>query len=188
MAPVMSLDLATFITALCQPSVQVESLARDSDAGDPGWSIILDLDRCPLEGLPWLGQLNGTIVDTTLSEADQRLQILNAGGQKRGRPATIAAAIAPYLTGTKTIFFKERDPAASPALPAYGLTVTTYNDETPDPVLVGNILHSPLVKPAGIVLVYNHINRGTYASLLAGEATYAHVLVDYPTYHDVLGA
>jgi hypothetical protein len=130
MQPVISEDLANYIIGLCQPFIQVESLARDDDDGNPGWSIILDLDRCPVEGLPWLAQLNGTVLNTSLSESDQRAQILAAVGQKRGRPATIAAAIAPYLSGTKTVIMKERDPIACPTIPAYGLSVYTYRDET----------------------------------------------------------
>src|SRR5215468_578343 len=67
MEPVAWLDgtvgwsLAFFCGALGAMFQEVQDLARDSPDG-PGWSAVMDLDRCPDGWLPWLAQFVGVTV------------------------------------------------------------------------------------------------------------------------------
>ena len=49
----------------------VEDLVRDSPDG-PGWSSLLDLDRCPSWALDWLGQFAGVRIPFGLTDAQRR--------------------------------------------------------------------------------------------------------------------
>ena len=113
----------------------VEDLVRDTPDG-PGWSILLDLDRCIPEALPWLGQLVGVRLPAGMNEADQRERIAQTDGFKRGTRSALIGALQATLTGTKTVIMRERDhdPADTPNY-AYYLSVYTYDDETPRDVI-----------------------------------------------------
>lgn len=125
-------DLQTYLGGIGDILFQeIEDLASDGPLGQAGWSSLLDLNRVPNKALPWLGQFIGVQLPAGLTPADQRVRIQNTDGWKRGTPAAIAAAPLPYLGGTKTVILRERDPAAAPNDPAYGLTVITKRNETP---------------------------------------------------------
>jgi Phage tail protein (Tail_P2_I) len=159
---------------------QVEELVRDSPEG-PGWSALLDVDRCPPEALPWLAQFVGVRLLPDSSEAEQRARIDSTGGFKRGtRDALIGAAQA-TLTGRKTVIFRERDhdPADTPAY-AYYLTVITYTSETPDSAATLRALQAQ--KPGGIVLSYRTASGQDYTQLKTGNATYTAVKTGYADY------
>jgi hypothetical protein len=108
LAPLATLDgqadwhLAHYCGALGAMFQPVADVARDTPAG-PGWSAVLDLDRCPDAWLPWLAQFVGV---------------------------TVIAAQA-TLTGNRTVTFRERDSSA--ADPPYTLEIVTLTGETPDP-------------------------------------------------------
>jgi hypothetical protein len=176
--------LLTFLGGLAQMYEPIRVLADDGDNGEVGWSVILDLLRCPTSGLPWLGQLVGAIVDPTLSDADQRAQIQHVSGWARGSLAAIKAAPAPYLTGTKTVIIRERDSGVAPTDPAYGLTILTYTAETPDPTAVLNAILAQ--KPAGIILNYSTIAGTTYETIYVGNAAYSDIYGTYTTYQGVM--
>lgn len=112
------------IIKLWQP---VNDLARDSAAG-PGWSALLDPDRIPDEGLPWLSQLVGVSLLSGMTPAEQRTRIKSTDGMRRGTPAAVAAAAQRHLTGAKNVIINERL-----ANNANVIGVVTYTAETPDP-------------------------------------------------------
>ena len=144
--------LKTLCDAVGAPFEQVAQLVEPGPNGEPPWSAILDVDRCPAFALPWLGQFVGVTVDTTLNEAGQRQQIRAETGMGRGRLAAIRAAGQRRLTGTKTVVIRERDASACPSEPAYGITVITFTGETPDPA--GTEADIRAAKPAALVLQY----------------------------------
>lgn len=176
--------LTVFLTALAQMYEEVQTWADDDNAGNVGWSILLDLNRCPTYALPWLGQFVGAQVDTSLSDADQRTQISNVQAWKRGSVAAFVNAAQMYLTGTKTVLLKERDPVASAAQPAYGLTIYTYTSETPNSSKVLAALNA--VKPAGIILNYQTITGWNYEAADVGYATYDAMDAAFATYNGLL--
>ena len=163
---------------------QVAQLVEPGPNGEPAWSVLLDIDRCPGYALPWLGQFVGVTVDTTLDEAGQRRQIREEAGMKRGTSAAIAAAAQRYLTGTQTVIMVERDSSVAPAHPAYGLKVLTLTAETPDSAAVLAALMA--AKPAGIILEHDVVDGQTWQQLIDNYATWGDVISAFGTWQDVI--
>jgi hypothetical protein len=178
--PVYTDDFGTYIEGLAKILNEIDDLARDTENDDPGWSIILDLTRCPYAGLPWLAQLAGMQTRTGLTDSEQRQWIFSQQGKTRGTAVALRAAAQIYLTGTKVVIFRERDAAACPTEPAYGLTIKTYTSQTPNSAQVLAALMAQ--KPAGIVLNYITVTGQDYQLLFTGNATYQAVFTNYTTY------
>lgn len=101
----------------------LDTLARDTTS-DPGWSILLDVDRCPDPYLPWLGQLVGVRFPSTLTDpVARRTAIRTRSGFARGSVGAIRSAAQQYLTGTQRVDIAERDTGP------YHLTVTVYQSQ-----------------------------------------------------------
>lgn len=175
--------LTTYVGALSSPFQLVEDWASDTDTDEVGWSLLVDVDRCPVEALPWLGQLVGIEVNTSLSEADQRAQIQNEASWRRGTVEAIKSTPVPYLTGLKTVIIRERNTHACPSQPAYGLTVVTYADQTPDSAAVLEALLTQ--KPAGIILDYSVHTGQDFFQLKSNYNTFADVKAHYSTFADI---
>jgi hypothetical protein len=179
--------LAKYVAALGAMFQVVEDYSRDQLIGDdfaPGWSQLLDLSRAPTVGLTWLAQFIGVAVTAGLSDAQQRAQIAAVGGWNRGTPATIAAAAGLYLTGNKTVIFRERDAIACPTQPAYGLTVITFVSETPNPTATEAAIRAQ--KPAGIVLNYETLVGQDFENLYLNNPDFQGVYTTYTTFQGVL--
>lgn len=168
--------LLKFVQALTLNLTVINDLVRDTDEG-PGWSIILDADRADPKYFPWMGQFNGTTVDLGLSEDDQRQQLKEVAGFRRGTIASMIAAAQPYLTGTKTVTITERDTSA------YHFSVSTFTAETPDSSKVLAALLSQ--KPAGLVMDYTVAAGLTYGDLKASGKTYGELDAEFATSLDM---
>jgi hypothetical protein len=92
----------------------------------PGWSQVLDVERCPTKALPWLGQFAGARFPTTWRDDQMRYAIVNSPGWARGTVAAILAAADLFLSPGYAASISERDPDP------YSLTVTV-----PDAGVVG---------------------------------------------------
>jgi len=160
---------------------EVDGWVRDTPDG-PGWSQIMDLNRCPSDSLAWLAQFAGVRIPDGLDDADARAWVASTDGFRRGTPAAIVAAAQATLTGTKTVLLGEREGGgtSSPDY-AYYLSVFTYASETPNPAATQAALIAQ--KPAGIVLVYATVSGQTYGTLHANYATYAAVKAAYTDYN-----
>ena len=163
----------------------IEDWVRDTPAGDPGWSLLLDLNRCPPVALPWLAQFVGVRLPPRLTEAEQRAWIASTDGFKRGTRQALIGAAASTLTGAQRVVFRERNgnPADVPDY-AYVLDVVTYDGDTPDPAATLRALLAQ--KPGGIVLNYAHHPGQDYQSVRDGNATYAALRARYASYAAVL--
>ncbi len=104
---------------------EFDDLAR-YDGVDGPWTRLLDINRIPDAGVPWLGQFAGVAVNTALTPDEQRQQIRALENWGRGRPDTIKKAIRDSggLSGSQSVILRERDTSA------YHFTVITYPDET----------------------------------------------------------
>lgn len=142
--------LTDYVTGVSLPFELVEEWVSDTDT-DIGWSLLLDVDRCPVEALPWLAQIVGLRLNTALSEADQRQQIHDVSNWKRGTPGAIKGAPAPYLTGTKTVVLRERFDGSGNDAP-YDFEVITLASETTNATTVEAAFRSQ--KPVGDRLTY----------------------------------
>lgn len=171
--------MLTLCIALGLMRQPVATLVRDTADGDPGWSIILDIDRCPTYALPWLAQCVGARIPTGTDDATARQIIRAEQSFTRGRPASIVATIQRTLTGTRTVYMTERadgDP--------YKLRVRTFDTETSSPAATQALIVAAQ-KPGGIVLDYGTVAAGTYGHVATAEASYTRVQADYVTYNGV---
>jgi hypothetical protein len=183
-----SADLDTFVHAICDNLFQeIEDLASDGDNGETGWSVVVDLNRIPDKGLDYIAQFVGVQLPPGITAADKRARIARTDGWLRGSKGAIQGAPLPYLTGAKTVILRERDVAAAPNDPPYGLTVITRTSETPNSAQVLAALLAQ--KPAGILLNYVVLAGQDYQILFNGGATtYQNVFTTYLTYQGVLNA
>jgi len=170
-------SLLAFCRALLHPLERTSALIRDSDAG-PGWSALLDPSRAPASALPYLAQFVGVRVTRGAASGQQREEIVNAAGFRRGRPASIVAAVAATLTGDRTVILTERVDGE-----AYQLLVQTYTDQTPDAAAAEAAARAQ--KPAGIVLTFEVVDGQTYAQLAGRFETYADLAAEYADYAEM---
>lgn len=169
--------LLLFCEAVSNPVQVVKDVGVD-------WSQILDVDRAPYDGLPWLAQLVGSTLgpmltgeSTTSYDTRSRSYIRATPGFNRGTPAAMVAAIQQYLTGTKSVILRER--AGGP----YKLQIRTKTAETPSTAAVLQAIATQ--KPAGITLDYATIAGQDYQTLYTTYATYQLVYTTYLTYNGV---
>lgn len=156
---------------------EIDDLSRDSDAG-PGWSALLDIDRIPDKGLPYIAQFKGKSLLPGMTPADARARIRGTDGFDRGAASAIRIAAQRHLTGTKTVNINERfanDP--------WQLGVVTYVTETPDPVQTFNDIIEQ--KPYGIKLTHSVVNAYNYEVLRVAFDDYNAIMVHYADYQGV---
>jgi hypothetical protein len=171
-------DFQVYISSLAQMFEEITSYARDTDNGQVGWSVALDLNRIPTTGLPWLAQFVGAQTIQGLSDADQRTWIRAATNQKRGTVQSMMTAAQLHLTGTKFVILRER--SGSP----WQLIVVTKTSETPTPSLT--LADMMAVKPAGIILTHSVLSGNDYQLVFQNNATYAILFAKYTTYQGML--
>lgn len=174
--------LAHFSAALGAMFQAVEDLARDTE-DSPGWSSVLDLDRCPDAWLPWLAQFVGVTVVPGSTPAEMRARIASTDGFKRGTPAAIKGAAQATLTGSGTVYLRERSTMGTD--PPYTLEVVTFDGQTPNPTATQNAILAQ--KPAGLVLIYRHIPGQDYQHVKDTDGTYANVKTKYANYDAIVG-
>jgi hypothetical protein len=168
---------AILCEALSKPFLQVQEVF-DPEGDLPPLAPLLDPALCPDWALPWLAQMVGIVIPTGATPDAARSLIVSVGGFRRGTPAAITAAAGFYLTGTKTVYFRERDGGS-----AYRLEVVTLTAETPNPAQTqAAILAS---KPAGIILSYRTVDSWDYQQMTTEGGTYAQLKVKYATYRDL---
>lgn len=173
-------NLATYLTSIANVGIQeVEDYASDDPVtGAIGWSMVIDIDRAPDVALPWLAQFVGVVLDEGLTLAQQRQQIIDAANWKRGTPQALKDAPKPFLTGTKSVIFRERFGGSGK------LTVITYTSET---AISAKVLAALMaVKPAGIVLNYEVHDGQDFQSLLTNHPTFANVFSSYTTFYGIV--
>jgi hypothetical protein len=170
--------LLILCNAIGQMFQLLDELERDTPEG-PGWSLLVDLNRCPDDALPWLAQFVGVRLLPASTPDDQRARILATDGWRRGTPAALIGSTAATLTGTQRVTLLERDGGD-----AYALRVQTLGSETPNPATTYAAIIAQ--KPAGLVLVYDVMPGQSYTSLEADHASYAAVESDYATYTGAL--
>lgn len=168
--------LAHYCAALGVMFQSVQDVARDTPEG-PGWSAVVDLERCPDAWLPWLAQFVGVTVATGWTPAQMRARIAGTDGFKRGSPDALEAALGATLTGSRVVMFRERNGSA------YRLEVVTKTAETPDPALSLRALLEQ--KPAGIVLAFRQVTAWDYEEMTLRGGKYSAQSAQYATYLDL---
>jgi hypothetical protein len=118
---------------LCEAAGRMWQAVRDlvytDEAGNPGWSALFDLDRCPgqddeIDGLPFLGQLGGVRGLLALPDDERRTAIREREGYHRCRPSAIVSYAMRFTDGTPgAVTLRERyNPALGAGVdaPGYG--------------------------------------------------------------------
>lgn len=141
----------------------IDDIIRDSPY-NPGYSILLDIYRCPTYALPWFGQFVGVRFTTQqlLSDSAQRQAILAENSFARGTAATILAVANSFMLPGFTAILMERTAFIGSAF---------VND------------------PYAITITYplDGVNALTYAQLFAENVNYAAVESNYATYGAMAG-
>jgi|SRR4051812_29753270 hypothetical protein len=155
--------------------LELQEVFDPDDPGLPPVAPILSVDLCPDWALPWLAQFVGVQLPVGIAPDAAREAIRSVAGWSRGTPAALRAAAAFFLTGDKTVYFRERDGGN-----AYVLEVVTITAETPDPAQVLAALTAQ--KPGGIVMTYRTVEGWDYEQIILTGNTYAYLTTTYATY------
>jgi hypothetical protein len=150
----------------------------DPEGDVPPLAPILDVELCPAWALPWLAQLVGVVLPYGVGDDEARTYIRDVAGFERGTPASLRAAAGLFLTGDKTVYFRERDPTG--ADPPYTLEVVTVASETPDPAAVLRALLAQ--KPGGIVLNYRTVAGWDYQQMTTEGGLYSALATRFTSY------
>jgi hypothetical protein len=208
-------DLLDYAMAIGLMFGEVESYAADQYDGTPGWSVMLDPDRCPTPGLPYLAQWVGERLPTGISDlpnssnpinpatglgrSDARQWIIDTPNQYRGTPMSIVRAAQRWLTGGKLVMIQERwDLATASANDDY-LAVQVYANQLPTGMseaaaieLISTELRK--VVPADVTIQFAVVTGITWEALKLGgfgglpaNPTWAQVKAHYATWADVAG-
>jgi len=175
--------LLAFIDAIGQMFQPAADLCEDGPNGEPGWSIIVDIDRCPDEGLDYLGQFIGMHFYSGITPDQKRQQIRDHTSWQRGTPGSIISAIRLFLTGTKTVQLNERDTSA------YHFGAIIWATEAPADTTVIVRYVNQFAKPAGLQWTLT-VNPGsppslTYAQIYTQNWIYQYIYDTFQTYGDI---
>lgn len=171
--------LRAYCEAQMEPIEWLYALAGEDEGAS--WQTLFDADRCPAHALPYLAQFRGVEVDASflaLTEAEKREAIKRPAGFRRGAKDPLAAAVTPYLTGSKRLIVREREPDATTVY------VRTLASETPNPAFIANLLRNRYV-PAWLNLNYAASAGFTYTDLDVDFSSYSAVDTAYSTYDDI---
>ena len=139
----------------------INQIIRDTPF-DPGYSILLDINRCPTYALPWLGQFVGVRFPQVQPDNVMRQAIQNESAFQRGTVGAIASAGNAQMVASYTITVLER---------------TSY---------VGDVIG---YDPYAITISFPLVGVGSlsYGQLFADFSTYAAVQGAYSTYGAMAG-
>lgn len=151
----------------------------DPEGDVPPMAPLLDPELCPDWALPWLAQFVGITLPAGMPPDEAREVIGAVYGFRRGTRQAMEAAAALYLTGEKTVHFRERDPDSPD--PPYTLEVVTLDEETPDPAAVERALIA--LKPGGLVLKYRGVVGWDYQEMTGEGGTYLALKSKFATYY-----
>jgi hypothetical protein len=152
------------LNAIVRDNVGVDGTVQTSGqyVGAPGWSQIMDIDRCPDEGLSWLGQFVGVRLNSQLTKQEKKDKITSWQSFQRGNPDSMktvlrdvvnsvtSGSVAP-LTVEEIVLIENVAPSFSTSTP------TTRADWT----LVPNQYSMVILLPAAYFssISYNKLNE-----------------------------
>ncbi len=178
--PWVTPDLETYVREIGKMFAEVEFYADD----DPGWSVLLDVDRALAKDLPFLAQFVGERLPLGLPEADAREWIKDSPNLRRGTLESVIRVAQRHLTGQRTVRVRERSHSDGVSDDPDRITVQTYVSETPNPTLTLTDLRRDAV-PAEIILNYSAISGQDWANVMATNANWGVVNTTYASWDAV---
>jgi len=195
--------LLRYLDGIGQIIQRVDDLAADTPAG-PGWSQILDINRCPSYALPWLAQFVGVRFQSWQdTDLQQRQAIIGEPGFARGTPAALVSAAQRYLNPWQTLTIFEQDTSAyhftvvisagQLGTASYAWLAGQYSTYTALDGAFGSYASAPLAvseveaallaaKPAGLQMTVNVVTADTYSEADGDFATYSALEAAFSTY------
>jgi hypothetical protein len=175
--------LLAFVNTMGEMFQPAADLIEDGPNGEPGWSIIVDINRVPDEGLDYLAQFLGLHFYVGIDALTKRQQIRDHVSWQRGTYASIIAAIRLFLIGTKTVILTERD------TDAYHFAVRIWQAEAPADTSALIRYVNTFAKPGGIQWTLT-VDPGTppalrYIDIYDPGWTYKYIYDTFETYGDI---
>jgi hypothetical protein len=167
--------LLKFVAAWVSPLDPVYEIVRERDDAAP-WAVLFDVDNCLAESLPYLAQYVGVVLTPEMDEEQQRNEIREPTGWKRGQEPSIRIAVQRTLEDDESLVI------IHPRTPEVGHTyVRSLLSQTPDPARTAAIVRAAV--PAWEVLSYEAINGVTIADVAASAnwETVADLAADFST-------
>ncbi len=168
--------LLIYCSAWNLPLEPIHEIIRERDGLKP-WEILFDPDECPVWGLPYLSMFPGVELQPGMSEEQQRNEIREPTGWRRGQPQAIRIAGQRTLTGTKRVIVRPRTP--EPGMHY----IRTLASETPDEERTRRELRAAL--PPWEVLDYEAIDGVTVEDVAAGWKTVADLAAAFTSVEDL---
>jgi hypothetical protein len=180
--PYMTDDHATYLDVIGSMSDEFESYVNQFGEED-SWGPLMDVERCPPGGLPYLGQFLGEILPDGIEEEMAREWIRDHAHMRRGTVEAIARAAQRSMTGVRTVSIVER--SGGGANPEDYLDITTYTAETPDPAAVRDDLRR--VVPADLDLTYTVAVAATWSGVKSTYASWTAAMAANHSWEALLG-
>lgn len=133
--------LLALVDALSTPGKAIDDLVRDTDT-TVGWQMVIDPDTTPCPD--WAAQWYGISRIPGESDAQLRARMRDRPNWRRGRPATIVAAVAATVPPGTLVTITERIGGD-----AYVYLVHIYAASVPDPVATQAAFDAS--RPAGFI-------------------------------------
>jgi hypothetical protein len=172
--------LGHYCNAIGSMLADVDELVRETDT-HTGWAKAMDVDVAPISVLPWLAQFVGVVLEPQGDQdrfewSDrQRDRIRTHNAYERGTVLALVRGAQEWLTGTKTVYLRERDTTA------WHMTIVTLVSETPDPAGMLSNLRTEH-KAAGLTLAHNMVTGWDYIGIDSAYATYTAIDTDFSRY------
>lgn len=169
----------------------LELVEEEGQQGTDGWIApwgkLLNVELCPQEDLPYLGQYVGTTIPVGASEAEARALISEQPQRLRGTQGWIETLIYKHTTLEKTSqtlvelshLVERTNSKGEPDAYAFGVLVP--ESKVPSKEALQEALKSPENKPAGVWPWFDYSER-SYAVLEAAHTTYAALEAAHATY------
>jgi hypothetical protein len=155
--------LLIYCSAWNLPLEPIQEIVRERDDSPP-WAILFDVDNCPAWALPHLSMYPGVVLQPGMSEEQQRNEIREPTGWRRGQPAAIKIA------ARRTLSKEDARVIVRPRTPEPGSHyIRTLASETPDEERTRRELRAAL--PPWEVLDYEAIDGVTVEDVAAGWKT-----------------
>ncbi len=168
--------LLIFCSALTLPLEPIYEIVRERDDSPP-WAILWDVDECPAWALPYLSMFPGVVLQPGMTEEQQRNEIREPTGWRRGQTQAIKIAGQRTLTGTKRVIIRPRTPGPGEHY------VRTLASETPDEERTRRELRAAL--PPWEVLDYEAISGVDWEDIEASYADWDTVAATFTDWDDL---
>lgn len=151
---------------------------------DPGLAVYLAPDVAPTEWLAWLATINGARLHPGMTVAQERAEIINPTGWRRGLPASLLETVAPFLVAGAHPRLRQRN---SPSLTGDQPAHVTLEVHTADLVGTEDDLTAAFLAavPLGF---FGHViftDGLTYDDLATDYATYTALAAAFGSYDDI---